>query len=167
LLLPETYMNRSGESVREAVDGLGLAASQPERHVILVYDDLDLAFGRLRVRAAGGSGGHRGVASVIERLESQEFPRVRIGVGRPPVEGDSVDHVLARFSAAEENALPEVLSRVASAIDYISNEGVVAAMNEFNRAPAVEVVAEDPQRTAGPLRRLIGRLRGSGKIDKL
>jgi PTH1 family peptidyl-tRNA hydrolase len=143
LLLPETYMNRSGESVRAALDGLDLGGAEPERRVVAVYDDLDLTFGRLRIRASGGAGGHRGVASLIDGLASEEFSRVRIGVGRPPPDRDPVDHVLEPFSAAEEEALPAVLSNAAAAIACIASEGVVAAMNAFNAATSADASEKD------------------------
>jgi len=138
LLAPLTFMNRSGSAVAAAVAGLGLV--QPSRALLLVLDDVDLPFGRLRLRPAGGAGGHRGLADVIERLGTRELPRLRFGVGRPADDRETADHVLERFSADERSELPEHLGRAAAALETALLGGVVAAMNLFNRDPE----ASDP-----------------------
>jgi PTH1 family peptidyl-tRNA hydrolase len=133
LLAPETFMNRSGEAVAEAVAELGIADVASD--LLVVFDDVDLPFGRLRLRPSGGSGGHRGLADVIERLTRSDFARLRFGVGRPASELDTVDHVLEEFSIAEQAVLPEHIARAARAVAATLRSGVYAAMNEFNRDP--------------------------------
>ena len=139
LLAPETFMNRSGEAVAEAIAELGVADVASD--LLVVLDDVDLPFGRLRLRAAGGAGGHRGLADVIERLARRDFARLRFGVGRPAPEQETTDHVLEAFSAEERAVLPEHIARAARAIEAALCAGVYAAMNEFNR---------DPQEAAQP-----------------
>jgi PTH1 family peptidyl-tRNA hydrolase len=92
---------------------------------------MDLPVGRIRIREAGSSGGHKGVASIIAAIGTEAFPRLRIGIGRPPEFG-AVDHVLGRFDAAEEPAVAEALARAADAVETILGEGIVAAMNKYN-----------------------------------
>jgi PTH1 family peptidyl-tRNA hydrolase len=133
LLAPETFMNRSGEAVAEAVAQLGVADVATD--LLVVLDDVDLPFGRLRLRPSGGSGGHRGLADVIERLARNDFARLRFGVGRPALEQDTVDHVLETFSAEERAVLPGHIARAARALEAALRVGVYAAMNEFNRDP--------------------------------
>jgi peptidyl-tRNA hydrolase, PTH1 family len=133
LLAPLTFMNRSGSAVAAAVAGLGLA--EPSGALLLVLDDVDLPFGRLRLRPAGGAGGHRGLADVIERLGTRELPRLRFGVGRPAGDRETADHVLERFSAEETARLPQHLGRAAAALETALVGGVVAAMTLFNRDP--------------------------------
>jgi peptidyl-tRNA hydrolase, PTH1 family len=133
LLAPETFMNRSGEVVAEAVAELGIADVASD--LLVVLDDVDLPFGRLRLRAAGGAGGHRGLADVIERLARSDFARLRFGVGRPAPDQETADHVLETFSADERARLPERIERAARAVEVALRRGVSAAMNEFNRDP--------------------------------
>lgn len=132
LLAPLTFMNRSGSAVAAALAGLGLADPQA---VLVVLDDVDLPFGRLRLRPSGGAGGHRGLADVIERLGSRELPRLRFGVGRPPGDQETADHVLERFSAPERALLPDRLERASAALEAALSAGVAAAMNVYNRDP--------------------------------
>jgi len=139
LLAPETFMNLSGEAVVQAVSALGLADVASD--LVVVFDDVDLPFGRLRLRPAGGAGGHRGLADVIERLTRNDFARLGFRVGRPAPEQDTKGHVLEAFSAAEQVALPDHLARAARALEAALFAGVSAAMNEFNRDPDA-----DPQR---------------------
>lgn len=129
LMKPQTFMNRSGSSAAAALESHGL----PPERLLALYDDLDLPLGRLRIRAQGGAGGHRGVASLIEHLGTQAFPRLRIGVGRPPEGTEVIDHVLAPFSASEAAELENTIDRAASAIDCIVTNGLVEAMETFNR----------------------------------
>jgi PTH1 family peptidyl-tRNA hydrolase len=138
VLLPETHMNLSGDAVAAALGGLPRV--DPRDDLVVVCDDVDLPFGRLRLRSAGGSGGHRGLAHLIERLGHGEFPRLRFGVGRPPQGMETSDYVLQRFAAEEEAALGERVAAAADAVDAVLAEGIVSAMNRFNRevAPAAE-----------------------------
>jgi peptidyl-tRNA hydrolase, PTH1 family len=133
LLAPETFMNRSGEAVAEAVAELAIADTS--RELLVLLDDVDLPFGRLRLRASGGAGGHRGLADVIERLERRDFARLRFGVGRPAEQRETADHVLEAFTAQERERLPELVERAARAAAVVLQSGITAAMNEFNRDP--------------------------------
>ena len=134
VLLPQTYMNLSGNAVLPALDALGIANRAQE--LVVVFDDVDLPFGRLRVRARGGAGGHRGLAHIIECLGDKDFPRLRFGVGRPDDETDTKDYVLERFDEAEERALPGHLERAAQALETTLRAGPARAMNEWNHDPA-------------------------------
>jgi PTH1 family peptidyl-tRNA hydrolase len=129
LARPTTYMNLSGRAGAHLVRVLGVAVSE----VVVVHDDVDLPFGRLRVRRGGSAGGHRGVASLIESLRAPDFVRVRVGVGRPVGGDDTVDHVLSTFTDEERAALPAVIRRAADATMSIVRDGLDTAMNEFNR----------------------------------
>jgi PTH1 family peptidyl-tRNA hydrolase len=134
LLLPETFMNDSGASVGAAVAALPVA---PANDLLLVYDDLDLPLGRLRVRPRGGAGGHRGVQSVIDALDSSDFARLRFGIGRPAPEVHSsrdelVDFVLEGFSVAEQDLMAERIPLAVEAALTTLREGPVAAMDRFN-----------------------------------
>jgi peptidyl-tRNA hydrolase, PTH1 family len=128
LVAPTTYMNESGR----AVAPLARFFRVPPAAVLLVYDDLDLPLGTLRIRPGGGAGGHNGVASVITSLGTTAVPRLRLGIGRPPLEWDPVDHVLARFSAAERDAADDAVARAAEAIGRIVRDGLDSAMNAYN-----------------------------------
>ncbi|HTY18744.1 MAG TPA: aminoacyl-tRNA hydrolase [Myxococcota bacterium] len=130
LLAPLTFMNASGRSVAAALAAFG--PLDPAQDLVVAYDDLDLPFGRLRIRAGGGAGGHRGLADIQERLGRSDFPRVRFGIGRPPPGVDSVDYVLAPFDPAEAASLGERLGAAADALEAIIDQGVEPAMNQFN-----------------------------------
>ena len=136
LLEPLTYMNRSGGSVVEALRYLPL--DDVSKDLLLVSDDTDLPFGRLRIRAGGGPGGHKGLEDVIECLGRRDFARLRFGVGRPPAGFDTADYVLQRFGADEESELDARVDDAARAGEVIVIDGVDAAMNRFNRAPERE-----------------------------
>jgi PTH1 family peptidyl-tRNA hydrolase len=128
---PQTFMNRSGVAVREILaDYRGTADD-----LVVVYDDLDLPFGRIRIRPQGSAGGHRGILSIQEHLAGAPFCRVRVGIGRPPEGMDAVDYVLDPFSAAEQVALGESIDRAAAAVECILTDGVERAMGRFNRMP--------------------------------
>ena len=145
LLMPQTYMNDSGRSIRAALAWFGL---EPERMLVLV-DDMDLPLGRLRLRCSGGAGGHNGLRSTIAHLGGQEFPRLRIGIGAPalnPLERKqrTVGHVLGRFAQAEQPVLDQVLEEVLAGIDLIQRLGFERAGNRLNGfvAPAAAKLAE-------------------------
>jgi len=127
LAKPQTYMNLSGEPVAQ----LARFFKIPLEHMLVVYDDLDLPLARLRLRPDGGSGGHKGLKSIIERLGTQAFPRLRIGIGRP-VHGDPVDYVLQDFTADEWIDMDVVLDRAVAAVEHWLVHGMDAAMNVFN-----------------------------------
>lgn len=128
LVKPQTFMNASGRSAAAALAELGL---EPER-MLVVYDDLDLPVGRLRIRPEGGAGGHRGVASLIQELGTTTFPRLRVGIGRP-AEGTTVlEHVLQPFGAAEQADVDVAVNRAADAVESVVRDGVIRAMEAFN-----------------------------------
>lgn len=128
LAKPQTYMNLSGKAVRGLLAQLRLA---PE-NLILVYDDMDLPLGRIRVRAKGSAGGQKGVRSIIEAVGTNEFRRVRIGIGRPP-RGDPIEYVLEPFARDEEPVAELACAAAADAIECLLVGGLSAAMNKFNR----------------------------------
>lgn len=131
VLLPQTFMNRSGASVASACQSLGV----PPGDLIVVHDEIDLPFGGLRIKVGGGHGGHNGLRSITETLGHGDFVRVRLGIGRPPAGGDVSGYVLSRFASAERQVLPELIARAATAVETILARGSAAAMNEFNGAP--------------------------------
>ncbi|WP_371734048.1 aminoacyl-tRNA hydrolase [Synechococcus sp. CCY 9618] len=133
LLMPQTFMNDSGRSIRAALDWFRLDPSQ----MLVLVDDMDLPLGRLRLRAAGGAGGHNGLRSTITHLGSETFARLRIGIGAPadnPVErrARTVSHVLGRFSATDRPVLEQVLGEVEAGIDLIRRLGLERAANRLN-----------------------------------
>jgi PTH1 family peptidyl-tRNA hydrolase len=130
LLAPQTFMNRSGEAVAEALGVLPI--SDPAADLLVVFDDADLPLGRLRLRARGSSGGHNGLADILARLGTDAVPRLRFGIGRPAEPRDTADWVLEPFSAAEESLLARALPRAADAVACFVAEGIAAAMNRFN-----------------------------------
>jgi PTH1 family peptidyl-tRNA hydrolase len=130
LAKPQTYMNRSGPAVKEL---LGELHGSP-RDLVVIYDDLDLPFGRIRVRAKGSAGGHRGMASITDSLASADFPRVRVGIGRPPEGVEAVDYVLQYFDDIQISALDELIGKTADAVLVLLRQGTEVAMREFNRA---------------------------------
>ncbi|HOW98296.1 MAG TPA: aminoacyl-tRNA hydrolase [Kiritimatiellia bacterium] len=128
LVKPMTFMNRSGSALRPLVRRHGLA---PE-DVIVVLDDLDLEAGRLRIRKRGGAGGHKGLQSVLATLGTENFPRVRLGIGPRPVGEDLTGYVLARFGAAEREAAGRAVRQAGDAVRMMVEAGVDQAMNKFN-----------------------------------
>jgi PTH1 family peptidyl-tRNA hydrolase len=128
LAKPQTYMNLSGQSVQ----GLLHFYKLPPENLLVAHDDLDLPFGTLRIRPAGGPGGQRGMASTIEQLGTKEFPRLRLGIGRPPGRMDPKDYVLQDFSKDDIKLLPEVLDRAADAALEFVIKGLNTAMNKYN-----------------------------------
>ena len=133
LLMPQTYMNDSGRSIRAALDWFGFT---PEQLLVLV-DDMDIPLGRLRLRAQGSAGGHNGLRSTIQHLGTQAFPRLRIGIGAPadnPAErrARTVSHVLGPFSRAEQSEVDAVLDGVLEAIQRIQRQGLDRAGNWIN-----------------------------------
>lgn len=129
LAMPLTYMNLSGESVRELVDYYKV---QPADELIVIYDDINLATGRLRIRAKGSAGGHNGIKNIISHLGSQEFARIRIGVGEKPAGWDLADYVLGRFPKEEEPLVREALEETVRACEVMMSQDINAAMNQFN-----------------------------------
>ncbi len=130
LVKPVTFMNRSGDAVGPLARKRGIDPGA----VVLVYDDFDLPLGRIRVRAGGSAGGHRGVQSVLDRLGTRDVPRIRVGIGRGARGREAVDHVLSRFEPAERAAAEAAVQTAAEAALCMAEEGVETAMNRFNRA---------------------------------
>jgi PTH1 family peptidyl-tRNA hydrolase len=130
LLKPQTYMNRSGESVQPAAAFFKIAP--PE--VLVVHDEIDLPWGDLRLKVGGGHAGHNGVRSIIDRLGTPDFIRLRVGVGRPPpgYRGEGKDWVLSGFDAVQRAELPAIVDRALDAIERVLKDGVAAAMNVAN-----------------------------------
>jgi PTH1 family peptidyl-tRNA hydrolase len=132
LAKPETYMNLSGLSVRELVEEHQVDV---ERDLILIYDELDLPLGTIRIRQRGGSAGHNGMESILGALNTDEFLRIRLGIAPERKVEDSVQYVLTPFRKAQEKVVVEVLDAAAQAVEMILKEGPAAAMNRFNRKP--------------------------------
>lgn len=130
LAKPETFMNRSGVAVAALLQQYGVTAAD----LVVIYDDLDLPLGRIRIRTKGSAGGHRGVSSIIEHLGGVPFNRIRIGIGRPPEGTVVIDYVLASFGAAEMVDLSTAIERSAAALGCLIHEGAAAAMAVYNRA---------------------------------
>ena len=119
LAKPQTFMNLSGQAVERLVRFYQL----PPENILVIYDDLDLPMGKIRLRPKGGSGGHRGMKSIIEHLGTDNFPRLRVGIGRP-THGDPVDYVLSDFTSDQRIAMEEVYGRVVSAVELWLVEGL-------------------------------------------
>jgi len=133
LLMPQTFMNESGRSIRAALDWFDLSADQ----VLVLVDDMDLPLGRLRIRAKGSAGGHNGLKSTIQHLGTQEFARLRIGIGAPGQSAEerkarTVSHVLGSFNASEQPLLKDVLDEVVSGLELIQRQGLERAGNRLN-----------------------------------
>jgi PTH1 family peptidyl-tRNA hydrolase len=138
LAKPKTFVNLSGEAVSRLMHKYCIAVND----LIVIYDDLDLPLGKLRLRPGGSAGGHKGINSIISALGSEDFPRIKVGIGRPTEEdgtlvtdeGAIVGYVLSDFTPQEEKAIKPAIARVAEAIHCILTDGVTAAMNKFNQA---------------------------------
>jgi len=129
LAKPQTYMNLSGTSVAQLVKWY----KTPLSDLLIVYDELDLPFGQLRLRAGGSAGGHNGLTSVLQQLRTSEVPRLRIGVGRPEW-GEPKGYLLSRFTKDQTERLPALIDRAADAAELWLREGLIAAMNRYNQA---------------------------------
>ena len=131
LCKPQEFMNVSGQAVARVAGfwKIGLAET------VVVHDELDVPFDRLKLGAGGGPGGHNGIKSIISALGDPGFARVRIGIGRPAAGRDPADYVLSDFSRAEAAVLPEIVGRAADAVEMIVAQGLPAAMNRFNAKP--------------------------------
>ncbi len=129
LVKPQTYMNLSGKSVSAVISRFYLTYQD----LLVIHDDMDLPLGRIRIREKGGSGGHRGVASIIQYLGASDFPRLRVGIGRPPIDQqEPKEYVLKAFSKEEKAVVAEVIETVVQCVEVILVEGVPIAMNKFN-----------------------------------
>ena len=128
LVKPQTFMNLSGESVREIAEWYKL----PMENIIVIYDDVDLPVGTVRIRPKGSSGTHNGMKSVIYQLQSDNFPRIRIGIGKAPEGWDLADYVLSRFGDEEAKMITQSIVRAADAAAAIVTDGISVAMNLYN-----------------------------------
>lgn len=126
LIKPQTFMNASGECVRAAMD------FYKEAELLVVYDDISLEPGQLRIRGKGSAGGHNGIKNIIAQLGTQEFPRVKVGVGAKPEQMDLADYVLSRFGKAEQERMNQAFVEAADAVSMILGQGIETAMNHFN-----------------------------------
>jgi PTH1 family peptidyl-tRNA hydrolase len=131
-LKPSTYMNRSGQAIRAVLDWYKL----PPESVFVIYDEMDLPVGRLRLRLSGSAGGHNGMKSAIAHLGTQNFPRLRLGIGKPKTpgeaEGETISHVLGTFSPSERRVMDEVLQLAGEAVELALKDGVEKAMSLYN-----------------------------------
>ena len=136
LAKPRTFVNRSGEAVSRLMRRYGIGIDD----LLVIHDDLDLPPGKLRVRQGGSSGGHKGIDSILSALGSQDFPRIKVGIGRPTEEDGTrvtdedaiINYVLGDFTPQEDKTIKPVIARVAEAVNCILAEGITAAMNKFN-----------------------------------
>jgi PTH1 family peptidyl-tRNA hydrolase len=129
LVKPQTFMNLSGESVREILEWYKV----PVENIIIIYDDVDLPVGKLRLRPKGSAGTHNGMRSVIYQIESDEFPRIRIGIGGPPEGWELADYVLSKFYGDDKKKIEEAIVNAADAVEAIIMLGIDMAMNKFNK----------------------------------
>lgn len=129
LLKPQTFMNNSGESIRAAVDFYKI---DPQKELLVIYDDISLAVGQLRLREKGSAGGHNGIKSIIAHLGTDIFMRIKIGVGDKPAGWDLADYVLGRFDEIDRKFADEGICRAAQAAECVAASGIQAAMNEYN-----------------------------------
>lgn len=130
LMKPLSFMNLSGGPVREMVNYFKI---DPETEMIVIYDDIDLEPGQIRIRKQGSAGGHNGIKDIIRQLGTQKFLRVKIGVGAKPKGWDLADHVLSRFADSDRKLVDEAIQRAGDAVEKIISQGADAAMNEYNR----------------------------------
>ena len=130
LAKPQTYMNLSGESIRSLLDYYKV---DEEHELLVIYDDVSLGVGQLRIRAKGSPGGHNGIKNIIAHLGGQVFPRIKIGVGEKPPKYDLADYVLGHFSKAEKILMDEGYDNAVRAVEMIVSGDIEGAMNEYNR----------------------------------
>lgn len=129
LVKPQTYMNNSGESVREVMDFYKI---DPTDELLIIYDDIDLPVGKLRIRERGSAGGHNGIKSIIAHAGTQDFKRIKVGVGAKPEGGDLVNHVLGHFSVEDRPVVSECIDDVVEAVGLIVTNQIGVAMNRYN-----------------------------------
>lgn len=128
LVKPQTFMNLSGNAVRSFYQFYKPQIEQ----ILVIFDDLDLPFGTIRIRKSGGSSGQKGMKSIIEQLGTEDFPRIRMGIGRPPGKKNSVDFILNKFKARENKDLDLILDKCADAVECFIESGIETTMNRFN-----------------------------------
>lgn len=128
LLKPQTYMNSSGESIKEVVDFYNI---KPEE-IIVIYDDIDIEKGIIKIRKKGSSGSHNGMKSVIQELNTTEFPRIRVGIGQPQFKNDMINYVIGSVPKEEQEILHQGVEKASKAVEEILKNGIDSAMNKFN-----------------------------------
>ncbi len=128
LLKPLTFMNCSGEAVRAVADYYEIEAED----ILVIHDDMDIPFGQLKIKLQGGSAGHRGIESITRHLHAESYPRIRVGVGKPPEHTKPTDFVLQKFRQQEETVVESILSTINDCIEIILDQGPQAAMNRFH-----------------------------------
>ena len=128
LLKPQTYMNLSGESVKEVAEFYNL---KPEE-IIVIYDDIDIEKGHIKIRKKGGAGSHNGMKSVVEELQSTDFALIRVGIGQPEFKSDMINYVIGKVSQEEQEILQQGVEKAAKAVEEILKNGIDRAMNKFN-----------------------------------
>lgn len=129
LAKPMAYMNRSGPPLLALAQEFRIQV----REIVVIHDDIDLAFGRVKIQEKGGSGGHRGLGSIIVAFDTQEFIRLRLGIGRPANRTEVVDHVLGKFTPEEAGRLGAILTTADNAVETVLNQGTMTGMNVFNK----------------------------------
>lgn len=129
LVKPQTFMNLSGEAVSSITN---FYKCDTDTDLIVIYDDISLDVGRIRLRAKGSAGGHNGIKNIIAHLGSEKFPRIKVGVGNKPAQWDLADYVLGRFSPAERNIIEETLDTICDTVECIITDGFDVAQNRFN-----------------------------------
>ena len=134
LIKPQGYMNRSGPPI----DAFLKKQCISPQEILVIYDDIDLAFGRLKIKTKGGDGGHRGVRSLIDALKTEDFARLRLGIGRSEANDDVVDHVLGQFNGRERKQLETFIDRASEAAVAVLESGLNPAMNRFNRKSSMQ-----------------------------
>ena len=128
LLKPQTYMNLSGISVKEIMDFYKI----DNENILIIYDDMDIEPGKIKIRKKGGAGGHNGIKSIIENIGTEEFSRIRIGIGRPTHEQDKINYVIGAISKEEQEKLQKGVEMAAEAVEEVLKNGIDSAMNKFN-----------------------------------
>ena len=129
LLKPQTYMNLSGESVRQVMDFFKIN----QEDILVIYDDLDINPGIIKIRKKGGPGTHNGMKSVVSRLNSEDFPRVRVGIGMPEFKGDLVNYVIGNITDEDYEELKKGINKASEAVASIIKDGIDMAMNKYNK----------------------------------
>lgn len=130
LVKPLTFMNLSGECVGSIVD---FYKANPATDLLVIYDDISLEPGNLRIRAKGSAGGHNGMKNIIAHLGTEEFPRIKVGVGDKPINGDLISHVLGRFSPEDRVDVDHTIDKACEAVETWITKGIDQAMNDYNR----------------------------------
>jgi PTH1 family peptidyl-tRNA hydrolase len=137
VLKPQTFMNLSGQSVAAALRYLPVEPAD----LVVVFDEMDIPSGKLRLRKSGGHGGHNGLRSIVEQLGSSGFPRIRVGIGRPPEGREPTGHLLSRVRADERERYAATVELAVEALDMVVTQGFEAAMNRFNALPPADPVS--------------------------